>query len=99
MQMIAPDQVDKIATEVAQANLSAQFVERVFSEPMVDSEGHDALQLTIVIKPGVVDKLSGDTVLDTLVDIQRGLEKAGEERLAIVRYTTEEELSLSDDQS
>jgi hypothetical protein len=64
---------------------------------MTDSQGHDALRVTIVIRPGAADKLKGDSVLDTLVEIQDRLREAGEERFAIVEYATQDELETGGD--
>jgi len=95
--MIAPERINEIAKNVAIANLKARNVDRVFSEPTIDSRGEDALRITIVIKPGVVTKIKGDALLDTLVQLHNELQKAGENRLPIVEYATQEELEQSDD--
>ncbi len=98
MKMIPPAEIEAIATKVAQANLTPQVVERVVSEPTVDSEGTDALLVTIVVSANSVDGLDGDAILSTLVGIQQGLQAAGEERYAILTYTTEDELAHAGDQ-
>ena len=89
--MLDEKQILKIASEVAKANLSSTFSSTA-SSTAVDSEGHDALKITIVIKPGAADKIKGDAALDTLVQIQDRLRKAGEERFPIVEYATQKEL-------
>jgi hypothetical protein len=99
MHIISSEAALKIAEQVATANLTPQVFKRVLSEPAVDSEGQDALRLTIVIANNSVAQITGDMVLDTLVEIQRGLEQAGDERLAIVDYASEEELSDASGQS
>ncbi len=85
-------QIADIASDAARATLPRKTVERVISEPVSDSEGRDALRVTIVIAPNSVAKLTGDALLDTLVRIQRDLQEAGEERVAIIEYATEDEL-------
>ena len=90
--MIVLDEINSIATKAAKANLGADVVDRVFSEPTSDADGRDALHLTIVIAPESVQQLDGDALLDTLVQIQRDLQAAGEDRFAIVEYATNEEL-------
>jgi len=85
--------VAQISTEVAQANFGSQNVVRVESEPTSDSEGQEALNLLIVIAPGVVETVSGDAILDTLVQIIDRLQKAGDDRFPIIEYATEEELA------
>ncbi len=95
--MIPQSRVQQIAGEVAKANLSQSSVETITSEPASDSEGREALRITIVIKPGAAAKLDGDQLLDTLVQIQERLRSEGEERLAIVEYATKKELQESGD--
>jgi hypothetical protein len=95
--MLKRDEIVRIAREVATAHLTPQIVKDVLSEPASDSEGRDALRITIVIPPGSAAKLKGDAVLDTLVQIQNRLSEAGEERFPIVEYATEEELQESGD--
>ena len=95
--MLEPAQISNIAANVAKANLSPSVVSQAVTEPMTDSQGHDALRVTIVIRPGAADKLKGDSVLDTLVEIQDRLREAGEERFAIVEYATQDELETGGD--
>ena len=45
----------------------------------------------------MADAISGDAVLDNLVQIHERLRVKGEERLPIVHFATEEELLESDD--
>jgi hypothetical protein len=90
--MIQPAEINAIATRAARAKLPTGVVQRVFSEPTVTWLGEDALRLTIVLAPNSVQQIDGDAVLDTLVEIQRDLQRAGDERLAIVEYATEDDL-------
>ena len=95
--MLDRTKVISIARAAATANLTSTAFSNVISEPTTDSEGRDALRITIVIEPGVATKLNGDALLDTLVQIQDNLRKAGEERFPIVEYATEKELQESGD--
>ena len=70
------------------STLTPGAVDRVFSEPAIDSTGRDALRITIVIQDEALPKISGDAVVDTLVRVQRRLFEAGEERFPIVEYAT-----------
>jgi hypothetical protein len=90
--MLDIEEVTKISSEIAKANLPPQGVVRVESEPTVDSEGQDALRLTIVVAPEAADRISGDAVVDTFVQIHDRLRDAGDERFPIIEYTTEAEL-------
>jgi len=91
--MLELEKVTQISTEVAKANFGAQNVVRVESEPTADSEGQEALNLLIVIAPGVMEAVDGDEVLDTLVQIVDRLQEAGDDRFPIIEYATEEELA------
>jgi hypothetical protein len=93
--MLDEKRIQQIAREVATANLTSANVSSIASSTAIDSEGHEALRITIVIKPGAEVKIKGDAALDTLVQIQDRLRKAGEERFPIVEYATKKELSES----
>jgi hypothetical protein len=90
--MLDENKIRQIAQEVATATLSTANFSSILSGPAVDSEGHDALRITIVIKPAAVAKIDGDAALDTLVQIRKRLLKAGEERFPIIEYATAKEL-------
>jgi hypothetical protein len=90
--MLDLEEVTQISSEIAKANLPPQGVVRVESEPAVDSAGQDALHLIIVVAPEAADKITGDAVVDTLVQIHDRLRDAGDERFPIIEYTTEAEL-------
>jgi hypothetical protein len=84
--------ISEIADAAARSHLNSTSVAKVSTEPAVDSEGREALRITIVLKPGKAAGLAGDAVLDTLVEIQNRLRLAGEERFPIVDYAAEDEL-------
>jgi hypothetical protein len=93
--MLDEKRIREIAHEVATDKLTSANVTSVSSSATIDSEGHDALRITIVIKPGSASKIKGDATLDTLVGIQHKLRAEGEERLAIIEYATKQELNAS----
>lgn len=93
--MLDQKKVSAIARSVAVANLTSAAIKTVASEPFTDSEGRDALRITIVLKPDAPARIKGDATLNTLVQIEEKLRKAGEERFPIVEYATEEELNES----
>jgi hypothetical protein len=90
--MLDEKKIRQIAQEVATANLSGANFTSVLSGPTLDSEEHEALRITIVIKPSAVSKISGDAALDTLVQIRARLLEEGEERFPIIEYATAKEL-------
>lgn len=91
--MLDLSKVNQVVSKAASAMLKRPAgVKRVFSEPAADSEGQEALRITIVLKRGSADKISGEQALDTLVGIGRALREASEDRFPIIEYVTEEEL-------
>lgn len=82
----------RLVGQVAKAHLGPEQVIRVAAEPAIDSEGREALRVTIVIRPGAAKQLGGDAVLDTLVGVQERLQEMGEQRFPIIEYATEQEL-------
>jgi hypothetical protein len=95
--MLDEKRIEEIAQEVASENLASSNISSISSSTAIDSEGHDALRITIVINPGSEARIGGDAALDTLVGIQDRLRREGEERFAIVEYATNEELSAGGD--
>lgn len=96
--MLELRKVDHVVSEAASAILKgATGVRSVASEPALDSQGREALNITIILKRGSVDKISGGKALDTLVSIERALREAKEERFPIINFVTEEELESSGD--
>ena len=90
--MLTPAQISEVAEEVARAKLTPNVVKQVLAEPTTDSEGHEALRVTIVIEPGAANRIKGDSIRDTLVQIQDRLREAGEDRFAIVECATQDEV-------
>ena len=90
--MLHDGKISEIAERVARGQVADAGVERVVAEPTTDSEGNDALRITVVLKPEAAQSLSGDAALDLLVELQKELQNAGEDRFAIVQYATEQEL-------
>jgi outer membrane protein assembly factor BamA len=95
--MLNNRKINQIAKQVATANLSSQNFTTVTTGSTTDSTGNEALQITIVIKPGAETKITGDAALKTLVQMQDKLRKAGEDRFPIIEYATTKELAESGD--
>ena len=83
---------NRLIEQAAVSNLGANNVARVIVEPALDSEGEEALRVTVVLKRYRAKQLSGDAVLDTLVSIRRRSQEMGEQRMPLVQYATEQEL-------
>jgi hypothetical protein len=90
--MLALSEVDRVVDKAAAAALKKSRVRRVFSRPTVDSDGHEALSVTIVLKPGRSEEVTGAAAGEAILRIGQDLLRAGDERLPIVHFITEEEL-------
>jgi hypothetical protein len=90
--MTSEKRIRQIARQAATANLGSANFSSVINSTATDSTGQEALRITIVIKPGAETKITGDAALDTVVEIQDRLRKAGEERFPLVEFATTEEL-------
>lgn len=86
--------VDRVVDKAASAALKKARVSRVYSALTADSDGRDALLLTIVVRGGNNDDISGDRALDTIVRIRHDLLESGEERFPIIEFATEAELEF-----
>ena len=78
--------IAQIAQNIATANLTTGSVKTVTTSPTTDSEGRDAVLIRIVLTPGSSEAIPGDATLDTLTEIQKSLQKEGEERFPIIEY-------------
>jgi hypothetical protein len=67
------------------------------SAPTTDSVGDAPLDIRIVLTPESTASVTGDSLLNTLTQIKRKLQEAGDRRLPIVRYATQIELAESGD--
>lgn len=73
--------------------LGKDNVVRLDWEPATDSQGRDALKITVVITPGATQSLKDGASLDALVKLQERLREMGDDRTPIVQYATEAELA------
>ncbi|HKM61023.1 MAG TPA: hypothetical protein VJY39_00905 [Acidisphaera sp.] len=94
--MLDLKEVDRVAQNAASAVLKRLRV-RVFSEQATDSDGRDALRITVVLPRRMTRRVSGDDALDTVVRVRRELREAGEGRLPIIEFATEDELEADAD--
>lgn len=90
-------EVDRVVDKAASAALRKARVSRVYSSPTLDSDGQEALNVTIVLRRGSRKTVSGEAALSAIVRIGRDLWKNGEERFPIIEFVTEEELDASGD--
>lgn len=91
--MLPLEEINRIAKEAASAVYGPAAISRVWSKPVADSYGDDALSVNIVIARGQYEgtKRPG-AALAALGSITGSLRDHGEERFPILSYATEEEL-------
>jgi len=94
--MLDKDEIANITKAAVTTTLGSQNFVEIANRAVTDSTGHEALQITIVLTPGSMDAITGERVLRTLDEIRTQLQRAGEDRLPIVEYATQEELAESD---
>lgn len=91
--------IERIASRAAKDRIPGGALERVLIAPTTDSEGKDALRITMVIRPEAVKVITGDSALDLLVELQQELSKMHEERFPIVEFSTQDELNADSAES
>jgi hypothetical protein len=91
------DKIARITKAAATTTLGSESFVDVTNTSITDSTGDSALQITIVLTPESTDEITGERALRTLSEVRRRLQEAGEERLPIVHYATQEELAESGD--
>lgn len=96
--MLDTPKILQITRDVVTANLSSSAaVSEVMAAPFIDSEGHDALRITVVLRPLGTKEIEGDATLDTLVQIREKLRQSGEDRFPLLEYASEAETDGSGD--
>ena len=87
------DAFGRLIQQALLAELGAENLVRVEYEPATDSQGQDALKITVVIAPGATKKIAKEASLNALVRLQERLSKMREYRTPIIEYATEAELA------
>src|SRR6266508_2875866 len=88
------DAFGRLMRQALAAELGKDNVVRLDWEPTTDSQGREALKITVVIPPGATQKLKKNgAVHDALVRLHERLREMGDDRTPIVEYATEAELA------
>ena len=90
--MLNDPQLQTLMTEIVNGRLPKVQLQQVMTDTFTDSEGEDALRITLVLAPDSVRELTGDEMLRLLVEVQHSLRREGEDRFAIIDYATEDDL-------
>lgn len=86
------DAFARLLRQTFEAVLGRKNVLRVEYEPAVDSQGEDAIGVTVVVASDAIERLKDGTALKALILLQRRLREMREYRTPIVQYATEAEL-------
>ena len=93
--MLNLESINALVQTTVSAALKKLKVQWVASEPIIGSDGSEALYVTIVHKGGKSGLISGDDALDAMVSIQRALKQSGEERIPVIEFATEAEMATN----
>jgi hypothetical protein len=95
--MLRSTDIERDALAIARKNFGKKNVLRAEVYPWVDADGDDTWRVLIVVDPKIVDTISGEVVLDNIIELHNRLVDVGEDRMPFLQYATEEELAQSDD--
>jgi hypothetical protein len=84
MTTLADEEIKAIVRKAAAANnIPAQAIS---TGPIIDSTGHEAIEVVISISPGTTRQIVGSPSARTVVEIIQKLADAGEERFPIIQF-------------
>jgi hypothetical protein len=95
--MLNVPELQKLARKLVKERMPSVSLDNVFAENMTSSGGDPSLRITLVLTPETADAITGEDALKLLVDINDGLQREGDERFAIVEYTTADDFYDDDD--
>lgn len=84
--VVSPADLVNVATRAACKRLPADSVDHVDVEPMIASDGGDALRVSVILTDRFAGELPGDVLMHTSLAVARAIERAGDERYAFVEY-------------
>jgi hypothetical protein len=87
------DAFGRLIRQALASELGNENVVRIDWRPGMDSQGREALKITVVIAPGAARKFREGAALDALVRLQDRLRELRDDRVPIVEYATEAELA------
>jgi hypothetical protein len=87
----------KQAEKAAERNLEKDVVNRIEITPFTNSDGNDSLRVLIVFEDASVDSVTGDQLLDLLLQLKQDFAEEGENRLPILEFATVSDLAEDGD--
>jgi hypothetical protein len=95
--MLDDTKIAGITREVGREKLTPRWFEDVMIEPAVDSEGNDALGITVILTRKPDRHLKGKILVRFLVELRQRFDALGEGRTPLLHWATREELAADDD--
>lgn len=88
--------LDRLVGEVATASLPGHEIATIVTKPDVDADGLEAIRVTVVLADDDAS-LSGDEMLNVIVDLRQALQEAEDDRFPYVDFTNESEMAADAD--
>lgn len=95
--MLELAEIDHIAGEATRRVVGGAALASVHAEPILASDGKDALRILVVFSRDLNPAAEGDIGLNTIIGVRDALVRAGEERFPIIDFSTEYEEALGVD--
>lgn len=90
--MLEHPQIQKLMAQVAAGILPTKSLLEIRSEPVEDSEGQDALRITLVMAENAIDVLTAKQIVTLLTEVHDSLLREGDERFPLISYSTPADL-------
>lgn len=90
--MLEDPQIQKLMRQVAAGILPTKSLLEVRSEPVEDSEGQEALRITLVMAEHAIDVVTPKQIVALLTEIHDCLLREGDERFPMISYSTPADL-------
>ena len=78
----------KHARLAMEGRLAKGVVDDIEITPFVNSDGGDGLRVLIIFKDGKIESVTGDQLLDLLLDLKESFAASGETRIPILEFAT-----------
>jgi hypothetical protein len=96
--MLEAPQIQKLMRQVAAGILPTKSLLEVRSETAEDSEGHEALKITLVLADDAIDGLTPDQLVGLFREVRDCLQQKGDERFPLLSYATRADVESNADE-
>jgi hypothetical protein len=96
--MLEAPQIQKLMRQVAAGILPTRSLLEVRSEAAQDSEGHEALKITLVLAEDAIDGLRPDQLVGLFREVRDCLLQKGDERFPLLSYATPTDIESGADE-